>query len=80
MRRGEEARSRRRLRNRGAVARARFSSCAYIVSSLCPEVIVGLELKRFGLELYSTDALNFVMGRRRTTSSYGVTPTALSVS
>jgi phytoene dehydrogenase-like protein len=40
----------------------RFSSCAYIVSSLCPEVIVGLELKRFGLELYSTDALNFVMG------------------
>ena len=23
---------------------------------------MGLELKRFGLELYSTDALNFVMG------------------
>jgi phytoene dehydrogenase-like protein len=41
---------------------ARFSSCAYIISSLCPEVIGGLELKRFGLELYSTDALNFVMG------------------
>jgi phytoene dehydrogenase-like protein len=41
---------------------ARFSSCAYIVSSLCPEVIAGLELKRFGLELYSTEALNFVMG------------------
>ncbi len=43
---------------------ARFSSCAYIVSSLCPEVIDGLELKRFGLELYSTEAMNFVMGPR----------------
>jgi phytoene dehydrogenase-like protein len=41
---------------------ARFSSCAYIVSSLCPEVIEGLELKRFGLELYSTEAMNFIMG------------------
>ena len=60
MRRGEEARSRRRLRNRGAVSRARFSSCAYIVSSLCPEVIVGLGKKPVaGLELYSTDAPEF---------------------
>jgi phytoene dehydrogenase-like protein len=41
---------------------ARFSCCAYIVSSLCPEVIDGLELKRFGLELYSTEAMNFIMG------------------
>ncbi|MCU1488634.1 MAG: hypothetical protein JWM85_39 [Acidimicrobiaceae bacterium] len=41
---------------------ARFSSCAYIVSSLLPEVIEDLELVRFGLELYSTEAMNFAMG------------------
>jgi len=44
---------------------ARFSSCAYIVSSLCPEVIDDLELTRYGLEMYSTEALNFVMGPAR---------------
>jgi len=38
---------------------ARFSSCAYVVSSLRPEIIKGLELERHGLELYATDVLNF---------------------
>lgn len=41
---------------------AKFSSCAYIVSSLIPEIIEGLELKKYGLDLYSTEAMNFVMG------------------
>jgi phytoene dehydrogenase-like protein len=41
---------------------AKFSTCAYVVSSLRPEIIRELELKRFGLEVYATDVLNFVMG------------------
>lgn len=40
---------------------ARFSSCAYVVSSLRPEIIKELELKRHGLEMYTTDVLNFAM-------------------
>jgi phytoene dehydrogenase-like protein len=41
---------------------ARFSTCAYVVASLRPQIIHELELERFGLELYVTDVLNFVMG------------------
>lgn len=41
---------------------ARFSSCAYVVSSLRPQVIDELELKRHSLEMYTTDVMNFVMG------------------
>lgn len=40
---------------------ARFSSCAYVVSSLRPEIIRDLELKRHGLDMYTTDVLNFAM-------------------
>jgi phytoene dehydrogenase-like protein len=40
---------------------ARFSSCAYVVSSLRPEILNELELKRHGLEMYTTDVLNFAM-------------------
>jgi phytoene dehydrogenase-like protein len=40
---------------------AKFSTCAYVVSSLRPEIIRELELKRFGLEVYASDVLNFVM-------------------
>ncbi len=41
---------------------ARFSTCAYVVSSLRPQIIRELELERFGLDVYATDVLNFVMG------------------
>ncbi len=41
---------------------ARFSTAAYVVSSLRPQIIRDLELERFGLELYATEVLNFVMG------------------
>ncbi len=41
---------------------AKFSSCAYVVSSLRPQIIKELELKRHGLDLYTTDVMNFVMG------------------
>ena len=41
---------------------ARFSTCAYVVSSLRPQIIRELELERFGLELYAPDVLNFAMG------------------
>jgi phytoene dehydrogenase-like protein len=41
---------------------ARFSTCAYVVSSLRPQIIRELELERHGLEVYATDVLNFVMG------------------
>ncbi len=40
---------------------ARFSSCAFVVSSLRPQIIRELELKRHGLDLYTTDTLNFAM-------------------
>ena len=41
---------------------AKFSSCAYVVSSLRPQGIEELELKRHSLEMYTTDVMNFVMG------------------
>jgi phytoene dehydrogenase-like protein len=41
---------------------ARFSSCAYVNSSLRPEIIRDLELERHGLDMYTTDVMNFVMG------------------
>jgi len=41
---------------------ARFSTCAYVVSSLRPQVTQDLQLEKFGLELYASDVLNFVMG------------------
>ena len=44
------------------IPEARFSTCAYVVSSLRPQIIHDLELERFGLEVYATDVLNFVMG------------------
>ena len=40
---------------------ARFSTCAYVVSSLRPEIIRELELERHGLDIYATDVLNFLM-------------------
>jgi phytoene dehydrogenase-like protein len=40
---------------------ARFSTCAYVVSSLRPQIIAELELERHGLEVYATDVLNFLM-------------------
>src|SRR6266498_4267944 len=41
---------------------ARFSTCAYVLSSLRPQIISELDLERHGLEAYATDVLNFVMG------------------
>lgn len=41
---------------------AKFSSCAYVVSSLRPQIVDELELKRHSLDLYTTDVMNFVMG------------------
>jgi phytoene dehydrogenase-like protein len=41
---------------------ARFSTCAYVASSLRPQIIRELELERFGLDVNATDVLNFVMG------------------
>ncbi|MCP9951050.1 phytoene desaturase family protein [Actinomadura madurae] len=41
---------------------ARFSSCAYVNSSLRPQIIRDLELERHSLEMYTTDVMNFVMG------------------
>jgi phytoene dehydrogenase-like protein len=41
---------------------AKFSSCAYVNSSLRPEIIRELELERHGLDMYTTDVMNFVMG------------------
>ncbi|MGW4332056.1 phytoene desaturase family protein [Rhodococcus koreensis] len=41
---------------------ATFSSCAYVVSSLRPQIMEELELKRHSLDLYTTDVMNFVMG------------------
>lgn len=41
---------------------AKFSSCAYVVSSLRPQVLEELELKRHSLDIYTTDVMNFVMG------------------
>jgi phytoene dehydrogenase-like protein len=41
---------------------ARFSTCAYVVASLRPQIIGDLGLVKHGLELYTTDVLNFVMG------------------
>lgn len=43
---------------------AKFSSCAYVVSSLRPEILKELELRRHGLEMYATDVLNFAMTER----------------
>ncbi len=40
---------------------ARFSTCAYVVSSLRPQIIAELELERHGLDVYATDVLNFLM-------------------
>ena len=40
---------------------ARFSTCAYVVSSLRPQIIRELKLEQFGLELYASDVLNFAM-------------------
>lgn len=42
---------------------ARWSSCAFIAGLLRPEIISGLELKKYGLELYQGDALGFVLFR-----------------
>jgi phytoene dehydrogenase-like protein len=39
----------------------RFSTCAYVVSSLRPQIIAELELERHGLDVYATDVLNFLM-------------------
>lgn len=40
---------------------ARFSTCAFVCSSLRPEIIADLELERHGLDTYTTDVLNFLM-------------------
>jgi phytoene dehydrogenase-like protein len=40
---------------------ARFSTCAYVVSSLRPQIIRELELERHGLDVYATDVLDFLM-------------------
>jgi phytoene dehydrogenase-like protein len=40
---------------------ARFSTCAYVVSSLRPQIIEELDLERHGLDVYTTDVLNFLM-------------------
>ncbi len=40
---------------------ARFSTCAYVVSSLRPKIIAELELERHGLDVYATDVLDFLM-------------------
>ena len=40
---------------------AKFSTCAYVVSSLRPQIIAELELERHGLDVYATDVLNFLM-------------------
>ena len=42
---------------------AKWSSCAFIAGLLRPEIIMELELKRFGLELYQADALSFSLFR-----------------
>jgi len=39
----------------------RFSTCAYVVSSLRPQIISELELERHVLDVYATDVLNFLM-------------------
>ncbi len=44
------------------ISGARFSTCAYVVASLRPQIIHELELEKHGLDLYTTDVLNFVMG------------------
>lgn len=41
---------------------ARFSTAAFVVSSLRGAIIRELELERFGLDLYDTDVLDFAMG------------------
>lgn len=43
------------------IAGAHWSSCAFIAGLLRPEVINELELKRFGLEMYQTDAMEVVI-------------------
>jgi phytoene dehydrogenase-like protein len=40
---------------------ARFSTAAFVVSSLRTKIVRDLELERFGLELYDTEVLDFAM-------------------
>jgi phytoene dehydrogenase-like protein len=40
---------------------SRWSSCAFIAGLLRPEIIRELELRRFGLEMYQADVLNFTL-------------------
>jgi phytoene dehydrogenase-like protein len=40
---------------------SRWSSCAFIAGLLRPEVIAELELRRFGLEMYQSEVLNFTL-------------------
>ena len=42
---------------------AKWSSCAFIAGLLRPEIVAELELRRFGLELYQSDVLGFVLFR-----------------
>jgi len=42
---------------------ARFSTCAYVVSSLRPQIMRELKLEQFGLELYASDFINFAMAQ-----------------
>ena len=40
---------------------SRWSSCAFIAGLLRPEIITQLELRRFGLEMYQSEVLNFTL-------------------
>ena len=43
------------------IAGAQWSSCAFIAGLLRPEIIEELELKRYGLEMYQTEAMEVVI-------------------